>query len=80
MIKENSLKKLWKSLEELHMVKSLTNGWVHKCQLFRLCVEEGTCFVDHLNVFNKLITHLICEDEKFEENDKVAIFASSLAP
>src|SRR6266540_1675951 len=35
-------------------------------------------FVDHLNVFNKLVTQLISVGEKIEENDKVVILASSL--
>jgi hypothetical protein len=43
VIMENSLKKLWKSLEELYMAKLLPNQWVLiKCQLFRLCMEEDT--------------------------------------
>lgn len=80
VIKENSPKKLWKSLEELYMAKSLTNRWVLKRQLFRLRMEEGTRFVDHLNVFNKLVTQLVSVDEEIEENDKVVILASSLPP
>src|SRR6266498_5667650 len=71
VIKENLPKKLWESLEELYMAKSLTNRWVLKRQLFRLRMEEGTWFVDYLNVFNKLVTQLISVDEKIEENDKV---------
>jgi hypothetical protein len=62
------------------MEKSLTNRWVLKHQLFRLCMEEGIRFVDHLNVFNKLVTQLVSVDEKIEENDKVVILASSLPP
>jgi hypothetical protein len=42
IMKEDSWKKSWKSLEELYMEKSLTNWWVLKHQLFRLCMEEGT--------------------------------------
>ena len=78
IIKENSPKKLWESLEELYMAKSLINRWVLKRQLFGLRMEEGTWFVDHLNIFNKLVTQLIHVDEKIEENDKVIILASSL--
>ena len=80
VIKENSPTKLWKTLEELYMAKSLTNRWVLKRQLFMLCMEEGTRFVDHLNVFNKLVTQLVSVDEIIEENDKVVILASSLPP
>jgi hypothetical protein len=43
-------------------------------------MEEGIRFVDHLNVFNKLVTQLVSVDEKIEENDKVVILASSLPP
>ena len=42
VIMENSPKKLLKSLKELYMAKLLTNQWVLKCQLFGLCMEEGT--------------------------------------
>ncbi|OEL33484.1 hypothetical protein BAE44_0005501 [Dichanthelium oligosanthes] len=42
VIKDNSPKKSWKILEELHMAKSLTNRWVLKHRLFRLRMEEGT--------------------------------------
>ena len=62
------------------MAKSLINRWALKHQLFRLRMEEGTRFVDHLNVFNKLVTQLISVDEKIEENDKVVILVSSLPP
>lgn len=78
LIKENSSKKLWKRLEDLYMAKSLTNRWVLKCQLFRLRKEEGARFVDHLNIFNKLVTQLIIVDENIEENDKDVILVSSL--
>lgn len=49
-------------------------------QLFRLCMEEGTRFGGHRNVFDKLVTQLVSVDIKIKENDKVVILASSLPP
>ena len=61
------------------MAKSLTNRWVGKRQLFRLRMEQGTRFVDHLNIFNKLVTQLVSVDEKLRRMIyKVIILASSL--
>ncbi|OEL29737.1 Calmodulin-binding receptor-like cytoplasmic kinase 3 [Dichanthelium oligosanthes] len=37
----------------------------------KLRMEEGTRFIDHLNIFNKLVTQLVSVDEKIEESDKV---------
>jgi len=39
---------------------------------------EGTSFVDHLNVFNKLVTQLVSVNKKIEENNKVVMLESSL--
>lgn len=56
VIKETAPEKLCGNLEEEYMAKSMTDQWMLKWQMFRLHMEEGARFVNHLNVLNNLAT------------------------
>ena len=51
------------------MSKSLTNKLLQKNKLYGLKMAKGSALVQHINVFNKIISHLNRVDVKFEEED-----------
>jgi hypothetical protein len=61
---------LWTKLESLYMTKNLSNIIFLKRQLYSLRMKEGTKIVDHLNVFNTLISQLTAMEVKFDDEDK----------
>ncbi|KAK8936753.1 hypothetical protein KSP39_PZI011993 [Platanthera zijinensis] len=69
---------LWKKLEELYMSKSLTNKLYIKKQLYSLRMSEGTQLLNHMNMFNKLVSQLRSMDVKVEEEDQALLLLSSL--
>ena len=44
------------------MAKSLSNKLYLKKQLYRLCMKEGTIVLEHLDLFNKVISELLAID------------------
>ncbi|KAK8916497.1 hypothetical protein KSP39_PZI022667 [Platanthera zijinensis] len=69
---------LWRKLEELYMSRSLTNKLYVKKQLYSLRMSDGAQLLDHLNVFNKLVSQLRNMDVKVEEEDQTLLLLSSL--
>ncbi|KAK8966007.1 hypothetical protein KSP40_PGU019629 [Platanthera guangdongensis] len=69
---------LWRKLEELYMSRSLTNKLYVKKQLYSLRMSEGTQLLNHMNVFNKLVSQLRSMDVKVEEEDRALLLLSSL--
>ncbi|KAK8937136.1 hypothetical protein KSP39_PZI011924 [Platanthera zijinensis] len=69
---------LWRKLEELYMSRSLTNKLYVKKQLYSLRMSDGAQLLDHLNVFNKLVSQLRSMDVKVEEEDQALLLLSSL--
>ena len=57
VIDENSALALWKKLEKLYLVKSLTTKLNLK-DLYRLKMEDGANLLKHLNVFKGLLDQL----------------------
>ena len=66
-------------LEILYIMKSLSNKLYLKKQLYRLCMNEGTMVLEHLNFFNKVISELLPVDVKINEDDKALILLNSLS-
>lgn len=78
VINEESTPKLWMELESLYIKKSLMNKLFMKKQLYILRMVEGTNMLEHLNLFNKLISQLLNVDIKVKEEDKTLIILVSL--
>jgi len=49
---------LWKKLENLYSLKSLTNKLYLKQRLFTLCMKEGAPINDHLDELIKILMYL----------------------
>jgi len=75
---EETITGLWSRLETLYMIKSLSNKLCLKKQLYGLCMNEGTVVLEHLNLFNKVISELLVVDVKIDEEDKALILLNSL--
>src|SRR5436190_22605385 len=43
-------------------------------------MKEGTLILQHLNLFNKIVSHLLALEVKLEEEDKVLLLLGSLPP
>ena len=70
--------RLWLMLETLYMTKSPSNKLYLKKQQYRLCMNEGTIVLEHLNFFNKVISEFLAVDVKIDDKDKALILLSSL--
>ncbi|KAH9688524.1 Integrase catalytic domain-containing protein [Citrus sinensis] len=78
VMRETSTKKLWKTLEEKYMKKSLENRLYMKKKLYRFTYTHGMSMNDHVNSFNKILTNLLNLDERFEDEDKVLLLLNFL--
>ena len=56
---EDSVKKLWEKLGNLYQSKSLVNKLFLRKKLYHLRMEDGDFMIEHLNVFNTLVSQLI---------------------
>ncbi|KAG8492015.1 hypothetical protein CXB51_015325 [Gossypium anomalum] len=78
VMRETSTKKLWDTLEEKFLTKSLENRLYMKKKLFRFTYAPGMSMNDHMNSFNKILADLLNLDEKFEDEDKALLLLNSL--
>jgi hypothetical protein len=69
---------LWTKLKSLYMKKNLSNKIFLKRQLYILRMKYGMKIVDHLNVFNTLISQLTSMEIKFEDVEKMVMLLCSL--
>jgi len=61
------------------MTKILSNmQYLKGKKLYGLCMNEGITVLEHLNVFNKIISELLTVDVKINGEDKALILLSSL--
>src|SRR5438270_3424082 len=60
------------------MTKSLSNKLYIKKQLYCLRMKEGTPILQHLNLFNKIVSDLLSLEVKLEEEDKALLLLESL--
>lgn len=77
-MKETSVKKLWKTIEEKYMKKSLKNRFYMKKKLYRFTYALRMSINDHGNSFNKILANLLILDKKFEDEDKALLLLNSL--
>src|SRR3954470_23083153 len=80
VLNEDTADGMWNRLESLYMTKSLSNKHYMKKQLYCLRMAEGTPILQHLNVFNKIVSDLLALEVKMEEEDKALKLLSSLPP
>ncbi|KAH9698452.1 Integrase catalytic domain-containing protein [Citrus sinensis] len=78
VMRETSAKKLWETLEENYMMKSLENRLYMKNKLYRFTYTPDMSMNDHVNSFNKILADLLNLDEKFEDEDKALLLLNSL--
>ncbi|KAG8499853.1 hypothetical protein CXB51_006283 [Gossypium anomalum] len=78
VMRETSTKKLWDTLEEKFLTKSLENRLYMKKKLFRFTYVPGMSMNDYVNSFNKILADLLNLDEKFEDEDKALLLLNSL--
>ena len=78
VMRETSAKKLWDTLEEKFLTKSLENRLYMKKKLYRFTYAPGMSMNDHVNSFNKILADLLNLDEKFEDEDKALLLLNSL--
>ncbi|KAK4385200.1 Retrovirus-related Pol polyprotein from transposon TNT 1-94 [Sesamum angolense] len=64
---------VWKELEIQFMSKSIANKLYLKQKLYGLKMQEGFDLVQHMNVFNKIITYLAHLDVNIEDEEKTMI-------
>jgi len=70
---------LWCNLESFYMMKSLLNKFFMKKQLYNLRMKKGTPILQHLNIFNRILSDLLDLEVKLEEQDKSLLLFSSLS-
>jgi hypothetical protein len=56
---EDSTKKLWDKLGSLYQSKYLVNKLFLRKKLYLLWMSEGISVIEHLNVFNTIISYLL---------------------
>lgn len=78
-LKETLLIVLWKKLESLYMLKSLTNHLYLKKELYQLRMDESIDIQNHLNIFKKLIFQLPNVGVKINNKDKTLLLLTSLS-
>ena len=77
---ENSPKKVWEKLESQFMSKTTTTKVYLKQKLYRLKMQEGSDFVEHMNAFNQVVTDLARLSVKIDEEDRAILLLCSLPP
>ena len=60
------------------MSKSLSNKLFLKQKLYGLKMAEGSDLVQHVNLFNQIISDLLRINVKFDEEDKALMLLTSL--
>jgi hypothetical protein len=75
---ESSPKKIWDKLDEKFMSKTLTQKLYLKPKLYGLKMQEGSDLVEHVNVFNQLVTDLGKVDVKIDDEDMEIVLLCSL--
>ncbi|PON52990.1 Zinc finger, CCHC-type, partial [Parasponia andersonii] len=71
---------LWLKLEQLCMMKSLTNKLHQKQRLYSHRIAEGTSLEEHINVFKEIVSDLEALEVKYESEDLALILLCSLPP
>ena len=77
VINEKTTADFWCRLENLYMTKSFLNKLFMKKQLYSLWMKEGMPILQHLNIFNRILSNLLALEVNLKE-DKAFPLLSSL--
>ena len=78
VINEEIIVGLWCRPECLYMMKSLLKKLLMKKQLYYLRMKKGMPILQHLNIFNRILSDLLALKVKLEEENKALLLLSSL--
>jgi hypothetical protein len=67
---EDSAKKLWEKMGSLYQSNSLVNKLFLINKLYLLRMSDGSSMIEHLNVFNTILSQLSSVDIKITEEEK----------
>ena len=67
---EATAKALWDKLGTLYQSKSLVNKLFPWKKLYNLRMKDGDSVIEHLNVFNTVVSQLLSVDIKISDEDK----------
>ena len=70
---------LWLKLEELYMMKSLTNTLFLWRQFYQLRMTEGQSVQEHLSRFQKILIDLFNIGENIKEKTRVLVLLTSFS-
>ncbi|KAI0500208.1 hypothetical protein KFK09_018417 [Dendrobium nobile] len=75
---ETSIVKLWKTLENKYLMKSVENHLHMKRWLYRFQMRHMITIDEHLNNFTKLLADILNLDENVRDEDKTLLPLNSL--
>ena len=76
---EDSIKKLCEKLGNLYQLKSMVNKLFLRKKLYLMRMSHGDLVIEHLNVFNTFISHLLSIDIKIIKEEKCVSLSCSLS-
>ena len=72
------MKALWDKVGTLYQSKSLVNKLFLRKKLYNLRMKDGDSVIEHLNVFNTVVSQLSSIDIKISDEDKCISLLCSL--
>ncbi|KAG8473064.1 hypothetical protein CXB51_035003 [Gossypium anomalum] len=80
VMKEKTAAALWKRLEQICMLKTLTSKLHTKQRLYAHRLEEGASVHEHLTVFKEILSNLEAMEVQYDKKDLGLILLCSLPP
>ncbi|KAG8502990.1 hypothetical protein CXB51_000989 [Gossypium anomalum] len=80
VMKEKIVAALWKRLEQICMLKTLTSKLHMKHRLYAHRLEEGASVHEHLTVFKEILSNLDAMEVQYDKEDLGLILLCSLPP
>ncbi|KAG8471605.1 hypothetical protein CXB51_036639 [Gossypium anomalum] len=80
VMKEKTAAALWKRLEQICMLKTLTSKLHMKQRLYAHRLEEGASVHEHLTVFKEILSNLEAMEVQYDKEDLGLILLCSLPP
>ncbi|KAG8474612.1 hypothetical protein CXB51_031249 [Gossypium anomalum] len=80
VMKEKTAAALWKRLEQICMLKTLTSKLHMKQRLYAHCLEEGASVHEHLTVFKEILSNLEAMEVQYDKEDLGLILLCSFLP